>query len=81
MINSLRRGKIEYLEKGKYRYLTAARTKVVAGKLQVTRSGIGFVLQEEGEDIFIPVSGMGKAMNGDLVKTKVLRRRKRSGQP
>lgn len=74
-------GKIEYLDKGKYRYLTAARTEVVEGKLQVTRSGIGFVLQDEGNDVFISSSSMGKAMNGDLVKAKILRRRKNNGKP
>lgn len=74
-------GKVEYLEKGKYRYLTEGRTKIVAGKLQVTRSGIGFVLQEEGDDVFISSSSMGKAMNGDLVKAKILKRRKNNGKP
>ena len=74
-------GKVEYLDKGKYRFMTAARTEVVAGKLQVTRSGVGFLLQDEGDDIFIGSGAMGKAMDGDLVKVKLLRQRRRNGKP
>lgn len=74
-------GKIEYLDKGKYRYLTEARMELVEGKLQVTRSGVGFVIQDESDDIFVSSGALGKAMNGDLVKVKVLRPRKRNGRP
>jgi ribonuclease R len=74
-------GKVEYLDKGKYQYLSADRVQTAVGKLQVARSGVGFVLQDESDDIFVGPGAMGKAMNGDLVKVKLLRQRKRNGKP
>ena len=39
----------------------------VVGRLQVTSAGFGFVLVERGRDWMIPETGMGHAMNGDVV--------------
>ncbi|MEM7367644.1 MAG: ribonuclease R [Bacteroidota bacterium] len=72
------RGRLEYLDKGKYRYLSQQKTLV--GEIQVTRSGVGFLLQDEGDDIFIGSSSMGKALNGDMVEVRLTRRRRKGGR-
>lgn len=47
---------------------------LVKGKLQGHQKGYGFVIPEmEGSDVFIPISAMNGAMNGDIVLTKVLK--------
>jgi len=43
-----------------------------SGVLEKTRSGVGFVRQEEGGDIFIGRSNMGGAMHGDTVEVDLL---------
>jgi len=73
-------GKVEYLDKGKYRYLPAARAQTLTGQVEVTRSGMGFLLMEEGDDIIIPPNALGKALNGDTVKVRILRKRKKEGR-
>jgi ribonuclease R len=65
-------GQVERLDKGKLRY--AGTPEHLVGKIQVTRSGVGFLLMEDGNDIFIPSASLGKAMNGDTVKVQVLTR-------
>lgn len=72
-------GKIEYLDKGKYRYMK--QTDFKTGQIEVTRSGVGFVLQEGSDDIFVNQSSMGKAFHGDLVKVQLKATRKRGGRP
>ncbi|MEZ4851085.1 MAG: ribonuclease R [Bacteroidia bacterium] len=68
-------GNIEYLERGKYKYMSQA--VVMTGKLDVNRSGSGYLLVEDGEDIYISSQSMDKAMHGDIVKIKLLKRRRR----
>lgn len=53
--------------------------KFVVGKLKMTHSGFGFVevdpaerVTEKGEDIFIPVSKINGALDGDTVKVQLL---------
>ena len=61
---------------------TKKQVKTLSGTLQVTRSGVGFLLQEgELEDIFIGPSNLGKALNGDMVEVRLRGRSKRSGRP
>lgn len=72
-------GKLVYMEKGKYKYADKKSTKVLAGSIEITRGGTGFLLQE-GEDIMIKPDNLGKAMNGDTVKIKLLRTRKKSSR-
>ncbi|MDX2246322.1 MAG: ribonuclease R [Bacteroidia bacterium] len=74
----LEEGQAECLEKGQYRYLSMPES--ATGTLEVTRSGVGFLLVENGADIFINATGMGKAMNGDIVKVRLLKRRKKNGR-
>lgn len=71
-------GEVEYLDKGRYRFMSRPTTMV--GKLEVTRSGMGFLIVEDGMDIMIGSSGIGKAMNGDTVKVKLLKRRRKNGR-
>ena len=47
-------------------------TKLVAGVMQKHKKGFGFVLQEDGEDIFVPWDSMNGAMNGDQVEVSLL---------
>ena len=72
------KGKLQYLEKGKYQY--NAQEKFVIGELDVTKSGGGFILQEETDDIYISPGELGKAFHGDIVKAKLVGRRKKSGR-
>lgn len=74
-------GKIESLGKGKWRYL-GGKAATLTGTIQVTRSGVGFLLQEgDEEDIFINPSSLGKALNGDTVEVRLKGRSKRNGRP
>ena len=68
-------GKVEYLERGKYRYMSQAVTMV--GKIDINRSGGGYLLVEDDDDIFISSQSVGKAMHHDMVKIKILKRRNR----
>jgi ribonuclease R len=71
-------GKISYLEKGRYRYADEAGNSLV-GTIQVVKAGFGFLLQEEKDDIFISPSNLGKAMDGDTVKVRILSQRRKKG--
>ncbi|MFK7926479.1 MAG: ribonuclease R [Bacteroidia bacterium] len=71
-------GKLAYVDKGKYKY--TKQNNYLSGKIQITRSGLGFLLMEEENDIFINPSNTGKALNGDTVKVKILSRRRREGK-
>ena len=46
--------------------------KILTGVLDKTRSGFGFVRQEEGGDIFVRRSNMNGAMHGDIVEVDLL---------
>ena len=74
-------GEVQYLDKGKYKYFSSHH--YVTGRIEVTKSGVGFLLSEDPEeqDVFIAARSLGKALNGDLVKVKMLRRRRSEGRP
>jgi ribonuclease R len=46
--------------------------KLIAGTMQKHKKGFGFLLPDEGDDIFIPWSSMNGAMNGDRVEVSLL---------
>ncbi len=71
-------GKLAYVDKGKYKF--TKQSNFLTGKIQITRSGLGFLLMEDETDIFINPSNTGKALNGDTVKVKILARRRREGK-
>ena len=70
-------GKLEPLDKGKYRYLK--HEKLIVGQLEVTRKGSGYILQDQSEDIYVKPQDLGKALHGDIVKARIIKKRK-SGQ-
>ena len=47
----------------------------IIGKLTTTPSGFGFVVRENGPDVFIPPQFLGSAMDGDKVKVALLPKR------
>ena len=73
-------GKVEYLNKGQYRYLNAKHAKIITGQIEVTMNGLGFLLQEDTDDILIAPSDIGKSFSGDTVKVKILSRRRKNGR-
>lgn len=68
------KGELNYLDKGRYQLNTASGS--IVGTLQVIRSGAGFVIPEEGEDIYIPAGNMNKALSGDTVQIRLVKKRK-----
>ncbi|MEM6801184.1 MAG: RNB domain-containing ribonuclease, partial [Bacteroidota bacterium] len=72
-------GRVEYLDKGKYRYLFKSTT--VSGKIEVTRSGAGYLLMEDGPDIYIHPKNIDKAFHGDFVKVKRISKRSKDSKP
>ncbi|MEO0899059.1 MAG: ribonuclease R [Bacteroidota bacterium] len=79
MDEMVRMGRLEDKGKGQYKFLAQSLTK--AGKLQVTKSGSGFLLVDQGDDIFISPSNLGKALNGDLVRVRLKGLRRKGGSP
>ncbi|MFK7971269.1 MAG: ribonuclease R [Bacteroidia bacterium] len=73
-------GSINYLEKGRYTFAKdrkAGNGGTVTGTLQIVRAGFGFLLVEEGEDIFINADNLDKALDGDTVTAKLIQSRSR----
>lgn len=71
-------GQLTYEDKGKYKVVDRKDGKSLTGKIQIFKGGYGFLLMEEGDDIFIKPRNMGKAMQGDTVKVRVLKPRRKS---
>ncbi|MDX2285286.1 MAG: ribonuclease R [Bacteroidia bacterium] len=69
-------GKLQYLDQGRYQYLDTA--PVLEGRLQVTRSGAGFLIVADGRDVYIAADALGKALNGDTVRVRISGRRRSS---
>jgi ribonuclease R len=76
-----RRGEIVRVRGEKYSAIEYS--NLVAGRLTVRPEGFGFVLAEEGEDLFVPRAGMHGAMDGDTVLAREERSRAagRRGRP
>jgi len=62
-------GQIKSLERGKYYLQPELHT--VTGKLEVTRSGDGWILQETGDDVFVPKGKRNRSLPGDIVEARV----------
>ncbi|MCH3965149.1 MAG: ribonuclease R [Clostridium sp.] len=56
------------------RYGVPERMGLVIGKFQGHQKGFGFVIPEDGVDVFIPISGLNGAMNGDKVIVRILKK-------
>lgn len=59
-------------DRGKPKNKKKTNTTLLTGIMQKHKKGFGFVLQEEGEDVFVPWNGMNGGMNGDLVEVSVM---------
>ncbi len=65
---------------GKNRYRLGGLLEEATGRIEVTRQGYGFVIQEDGNDIFIPQRSLGSVLNGDTVRVRVLNSFSREGK-
>ena len=70
-----RKGKIARIRGEKYSAIEFS--NLVAGRITVRPEGFGFVLVPDGEDLFVPRSGMHGAMDGDTVLAREERSRAR----
>ena len=68
-----RRGEIARVRGEKYSAIEFS--NLVSGRLTVRPEGFGFVLAAQGDDLFIPRSGMHGAMDGDTVLAREERSR------
>ena len=67
--------RIEEIERGKY--ILVPEVNYYTGTLDVTANGNGYVVCEELEhDIYIPSRNINKALNGDIVKVYIYKRKK-----
>ncbi|NCT94613.1 MAG: ribonuclease R [Chitinophagaceae bacterium] len=57
-----------------------APASTLKGKLEVTRSGMGYVVMESGGDVLVRPGDFNTALNGDTVRVKVIRENPRSGK-
>lgn len=65
---------------GKRKKETSSENKIYSGKLEVTRSGMGFVIVEGLErDIIVKKENLNNALNGDEVRVEVGDRGRKSG--
>jgi ribonuclease R len=75
LLNQLEKDGILYRVQ-RQRYAAPARINLVAGRVQTTRGGAGFVIPDDpGPDIFIPVEALNTAVDGDRVVARVEGRR------
>jgi len=68
-----RKGEIARVRGEKYSAIEFS--NLVAGRLTVRPEGFGFVLVQDGEDLFVPRSGMHGALDGDTVLAREERSR------
>lgn len=71
-------GKVAF--EGKNRYRLGGLLEEATGRIEVTRQGYGFVIQENGDDIFVPQRNLGSVLNGDTVRVRVLNSFSREGK-
>jgi ribonuclease R len=51
----------------------ATQSEVVKGRLEISRSGMGFVIVEDREkDIIVKPNDFGRAFHGDMVKVQIM---------
>ena len=60
----------------------SSQSEILKGKLEISRSGMGFVIVEDREkDIMVKPNDFGKAFHGDTVKVQVMNPQDRSRRP
>lgn len=62
-------GKLVKLNRGQIG--VAEELSVVVGKISITRSGVGFLIREGGEDILIPEHALSTALDSDTVMVRM----------
>ncbi len=66
----------EIVKTKKRRYMSAQSAGFVKGRYRGNQRGFGFVVPEEGEDVFIPASASRGALDGDMVLAAVMSKSK-----
>ncbi|MEQ9310321.1 MAG: ribonuclease R [Balneolaceae bacterium] len=73
---------IQLNKSGKKNTSDSENNELIEGKIQITQSGMGFVIVDEmDDDIKIHRRDVGIALQGDTVLVKLTKTNKRSGQP
>lgn len=63
-------GKIKETVRGKFKL--AANNKLIEGKVDVAKSGVGYLISDDlEEDLFLPKKELTHVLNGDLVKVAI----------
>ncbi|MBQ6999155.1 MAG: ribonuclease R [Clostridia bacterium] len=62
----------EIVKTKKRRYVSAASAGFVKGKYRGNQRGFGFVIPDNGDDVFVPASATHGAMNGDIVLVSII---------
>ncbi len=57
-------------------FILPSHTSGVVGKLSVHRDGYGFVIPEDGEDVFVPARYLRHNMHGDTVEVQIVAKKK-----
>lgn len=71
LLEQLEADGVLYRVKGR-RYAVPEKLNLVVGRLQTIRSGAGFVVPDDDtEDLFIPASSLGSALDGDRVVARL----------
>lgn len=65
---------------GKSRFKLGGTFETFMGRIEVYRGGMGYVIIENGDDIFIPQRNLGTVLNGDIVKARTVNLRNREGK-
>jgi ribonuclease R len=65
----IKEGKLVKLNRGQIG--VAEELSVLVGKISITRSGVGFLIRENNEDVLIPEHGLSTALDGDTVMVRL----------
>ncbi len=71
-IDKLEKEAIIYITR-KNKYMLIEHSHLKIGRLMVNKKGFGFVLMDEGDDVYISEKNMNQAIHGDLVAIEVTR--------
>lgn len=65
---------LKEISKGKFKAISTP--SLVEGVIDITRRGAGYVIVENGTDIFIAPKSINRALHGDIVKVHIFNKRK-----
>ena len=78
LIDLIEVGKITL--EGKSRFKLGGTFETFMGRIEVYRGGMGYVIMENGDDIFIPQRSLGTVLTGDIVKVRTVNLRNRENK-